>query len=78
MIIRWQALLLWTISAELAHTLNIPIRSLQLQFTILLALVVALTLKVAGVLLAPALLIIPAACMATLASSPGIMVLGAT
>jgi len=75
---RWRALLLWTISPDLAHTRAIPIKALHFQFVLMLSLIVTLTLKVAGVLLAPALLILPAASAGQLAKSPQQMVFMAT
>lgn len=75
---RWRALLLWTISPDLAHTRAIPIKALHFQFVLMLSLIVTLTLKVAGVLLAPALLILPAASAGQIAKSPQHMVFIAT
>ncbi|MEI8295121.1 MAG: metal ABC transporter permease [Alphaproteobacteria bacterium] len=71
---RWRALLLWTISPELAHTRNINIKVLHFQFVLVLSLIVTLTLKIAGVLLAPALLILPAASAGQIAKSPQQMI----
>jgi len=75
---RWRALLLWTISPDLAHTLTINIKALHFQFVLVLSLIVTLTLKVAGVLLAPALLILPAASAGQIARSPRQMIFIAT
>ena len=58
---RWSALLLATLSDDLAYAAGINPRREQMVLTIALALVVAVAIKVVGVLLIAALLIIPAA-----------------
>lgn len=58
---RWPYLLIATLSDELAHASGIQPRREQLVLTLALAMVVAVALKVVGVLLIAALLIIPAA-----------------
>lgn len=72
---RWQALLTATLSTELAHASGINPRREQLVLTLVLAVVVAVAIKVIGALLIAALLIIPAAAARPLASSPERMVL---
>ncbi|WP_339118256.1 metal ABC transporter permease [Halomonas sp. BMC6] len=58
---RWSPLLAATLSEELAYASGIQPRREQLVLTLALAVVVAVALKVVGVLLIAALLIIPAA-----------------
>ncbi|MBS3669725.1 metal ABC transporter permease [Vreelandella boliviensis] len=58
---RWSSLLTATLSDELAYASGIQPRREQLVLTLALAVVVAVALKVVGVLLIAALLIIPAA-----------------
>ena len=73
----WQALLTATLSPELAHAAGIDPRREQLVLTVLLALVVAVAIKVVGALLITALLIIPAATARHGARTPEGMALGA-
>lgn len=58
---RWSALLISTLNTDLAYANNIDPRREQLVLTLSLAIVVAVAIKVVGVLLIAALLIIPAA-----------------
>jgi zinc transport system permease protein len=69
----WQALLTSTLSADLAFAAGINPRREQLVLTLLLAAVVAVSLKVVGALLITALLIIPAAAARSLARTPEAM-----
>jgi len=57
----WRSLLLTTLHEELAAVEGIPVRSLRLLLMLLMSLVIALAMKVVGVLLVTSLLIIPAA-----------------
>lgn len=68
---RWQALLTATLSPDLAHAAGIDPRREQLVLTLALALVVATAIKVVGVLLIAAILIIPAAAARPLSDTPG-------
>lgn len=70
MVWRWQALLLATLSADLAHAAGLDPRREQLVLTLALALMVAVAIKVVGVLLIAAMLIIPAAAARPLATTP--------
>lgn len=56
----WDALLALTVHAELAAVEGLPVRRLRLLQLLLIALLVAVAMKVVGVLLVTALLIIPA------------------
>ncbi len=72
---RWSALLTATLSDELAHASGIQPRREQLVLTLSLAMVVAVALKVVGVLLIAALLIIPAATARPFCRTPEAMAL---
>lgn len=67
---RWSALLTSTLSPDLAYAANINPRKEQMILTIALAVVVAVAIKVVGVLLISAMLIIPAAAARPLANTP--------
>jgi zinc transport system permease protein len=72
---RWSALLTSTLNADLAHASGIDPKREQLALTLSLAVLVAVAIKVVGVLLIAALLIIPAAAARPLSSTPERMVL---
>ena len=75
---RWQALLTATLNPDLAQASGIsPLRE-QMVLTITLALVVAVAIKVVGVLLIASMLIIPAATARPLVRSPEAMAVMAT
>ena len=67
---RWQALLTATLSDELAWAAGINPRREQMVLTLALALVVAVAIKVVGVLLIAAMLIIPPAAARPFARTP--------
>lgn len=71
----WQGLLMATIHEELARVEGFPVQRLQLVLMLTFSLVIAVAMKMVGVLLITALLIIPAATARRLASSPEKMVL---
>ncbi len=66
----WQSLLNLTLNSELAQVEGVAVKSVQLQFVLLLAFMIALSMKIVGVLLVTSLLIIPAAAARKLSSSP--------
>ncbi|MFT5742374.1 MAG: zinc transport system permease protein [Paracoccaceae bacterium] len=66
----WAALLTATLSPDLAYAADINPRREQLILTLLLAMVVALSIKVVGALLITALLIVPAAAARGIARTP--------
>ena len=72
---RWSALLTATLSDDLATAAGIDPRREQLILTLALAVVVAVAIKVVGVLLIAALLIIPAAAARSFARTPEAMAL---
>lgn len=67
---QWSHLLTATLSPDLAYAAGIDPRKQELLLTILLALVVAVAIKVVGALLITALLIIPASASRQLARTP--------
>lgn len=67
---RWSALLTATLNPDLAHASGIDPKREQLVLTLSLAVVVAVAIKVVGVLLIAALLIIPAAAARPFARTP--------
>jgi len=71
---QWRALLAITVSQELAAIDGHPVQRLNLMLILLLALLVALAMKVVGILLVSALLIIPPAAARSLARTPEQMV----
>lgn len=77
MVWRWQALLMATLSPDLAFASGIHPRREHLILTVALALVVAVAIKVVGALLIGALLIIPAAAARPLVRTPEAMAIGA-
>lgn len=74
---RWSALLTSTLNPDLASASGIDPKREQMVLTLALALVVAVAIKVVGVLLIGALLVIPAASARPLSTTPERMALGA-
>lgn len=72
---QWQPLLLCTLDEGLAQAEGVPLARLKLGFMLVLALTVAVSLKFIGVLLVPALLVIPPATAKSYAKTPEQMVL---
>lgn len=73
----WQPLIAMTLHQELAQAEGIKVNRVRLSLMLLMALTVACAMKVVGVLLITALLVIPAATAQRLAKSPEQMALGA-
>ncbi|UUX52246.1 metal ABC transporter permease [Nisaea acidiphila] len=73
----WEPLLAATVSSDLAQAEGLAGRRASLLFTLLLALVIAVSIKVVGVLLITSLLILPAAAARRWSRSPEAMVAGA-
>jgi zinc transport system permease protein len=71
----WRSLLSIAIHEELARSEGVAVDRVRLQFMLLMALVVAVAMKVVGILLITALLIIPAASARRFSSSPESMAL---
>jgi zinc transport system permease protein len=74
----WRPLLAITVHEELAQVEGIPVNKIRTALMLLMALVIAIAMKVVGVLLITALLIIPAAAGRRLTSSPEAMALVAS
>ena len=70
---RFKAFTLYAVSPELAFSAGYNVRKLRLEFMLILALAIALAIKVVGVLLMSALLIIPAHIGRIFAKTPGQM-----
>lgn len=75
---QWRGLLLASINEEMAAIDGVPVIRLRFLLLVLLALTVTAAMKVVGVLLITALLIIPAAAARRLSRTPEQMVLFAT
>lgn len=71
----WRPLLAVTVHEELAEVEGLPVALIRTAFMLIMALVIAIAMKVVGVLLITALLIIPAAASRRLARSPEQMAL---
>ena len=69
----WKGLLAASVSEELAQVEGYPVARLRLMFMVLLAVVIAGAMKLVGVLLITALLIIPAAAARPFSRSPAQM-----
>ena len=70
----WRGLLMSTIHEELARVEGIPVERLRLALMLMFSLVIAVAMKIVGVLLITALLVIPAATARRLARNPEHMV----
>jgi zinc transport system permease protein len=66
----WRPLLAATVHEDLARAEGVPVERVQLVFMVLIAATIALAMKVVGILLITAMLIIPAAAARRFAPSP--------
>jgi len=71
----WNKLLAMTLHEELAQVEGINTKAMRLLLMLLIALIVAVSMKVVGILLITSLLIIPPACARTFARTPEAMAL---
>lgn len=69
----WRALLALAVSEELARAEGVPVRAARIVFMLLIALTVAIAMKIVGVILITALLIVPAASARHIARTPEAM-----
>ncbi|MCG5243147.1 zinc ABC transporter permease subunit ZnuB [Azospirillum doebereinerae] len=69
----WRRLLAVTVDEDLARVEGMPVDALRLAFMLLIALVIAVAMKVVGILLITSLLIIPAAAARRFARTPETM-----
>jgi zinc transport system permease protein len=74
----WRPLLAITVHEELAKVEGLPVATLRMALMLLIAIVIAVAMKIVGVLLITSLLIIPAAAAQRHARSPEQMALGAS
>ena len=75
LVLIWRPLLAITVHEELARVEGVPVAATRLVFMLLIALVIAVAMKVVGILLITSLLIIPAATARRFASTPEQMAL---
>ncbi|MBL4693539.1 MAG: metal ABC transporter permease [Magnetovibrio sp.] len=73
----WQPLLSLTVHADIASVEGVPVRRVELAFMVLLALVVALAMKVVGIVLVTSMLVIPAAAARSFSKTPEAMAIAA-
>lgn len=71
MLVAFNRLTLIGLNAELAHSRSIAVRAYDYLFSLLLALVVTVSIRIAGILLVTAMLVVPAAAARNLARSAG-------
>jgi len=69
----WRPLVAISVHEELARVEGVPVVRVQLAFMLLIALVIALAMKVVGILLVTSLLIVPAAAARRFARTPEAM-----
>ncbi|PWC36032.1 zinc ABC transporter permease subunit ZnuB [Azospirillum sp. TSO35-2] len=69
----WRRLLAVTVDEDLARVEGMPVEALRLAFMLLIALVIAIAMKIVGILLITSLLIIPAAAARRFARTPEAM-----
>ncbi len=74
----WKPLLAMTIHAELAQVEGYPVQRTRIILTLLMALVIAVAMKIVGVLLITSLMIIPAATAQRFSNTPEQMAVGAS
>ena len=74
----WRPLLAITVHEELAKVEGLPVAGIRLALMLLIAVVIAVAMKIVGVLLITSLLIIPAAAAQRHARTPEQMALGAS
>jgi len=71
----WRPLLALTVDEDLARVEGVPVRRVRLGFTLLIAVTIALAMKIVGILLVTSLLIIPAATARRFVQGPEAMAL---
>ena len=74
----WRPLLAMTVHEDLARIEGVPVTAVRTTLMLLMALVIAMAMKVVGVLLITALLIIPAAASRRLTHTPEQMAISAS
>ncbi|MFV3073869.1 metal ABC transporter permease [Niveispirillum fermenti] len=71
----WRGLLALIVDEDLARVEGVPVRRIRLGFTLLIAVTIALAMKIVGILLVTSLLIIPAATARRFVRGPEAMAL---
>jgi zinc transport system permease protein len=66
----WRPLLAVTVHEDLARVEGVPVRRVQIAFMMIIAVTIAIAMKVVGILLITSLLIIPAAAARSLSRTP--------
>lgn len=66
----WRPLLLMTLHEDLAQVEGVPVGAMRLLLMLMISVVIAVAMKIVGVLLITSLLLIPAAAVRTLAATP--------
>lgn len=74
----WRRLLAVTVNEDLARVEGMPVDALRLAFMLLIALVIAIAMKIVGILLITSLMIIPAATARRFARTPEGMAVAAS
>lgn len=78
LVLLWRPLLAITVHEELAKVEGVPVMAIRLALMLLIAVVIAVAMKIVGVLLITSLLIIPAAAAQRHARTPEQMAIGAS
>jgi zinc transport system permease protein len=73
LVLIWRPLLAITVDEDLARVEGVPVLAIRLSFMLLIALVIAVAMKIVGILLITSLLIIPAATARRFARNPETM-----
>jgi len=74
----WRSLFAATVSRELAEAEGISAQIVEMMFLLLIAAVIAIAIKIVGVLLITSLLIIPAAAARRISITPGQMMIASS
>jgi zinc transport system permease protein len=74
----WRPLLAITVHEDLARVEGVPVRQVQITFMMIIAVTIAIAMKVVGILLITSLLIIPAAAARAVSKTPEQMALVAS
>lgn len=70
LVVQWRSLIAITVDEDLARVEGIAVARAELSFLVLVALVIAIAMKIVGLLLVAAMLVIPAATARAFASTP--------
>jgi len=75
---RWKPLMRFVLHADIAQVEGVNTRNMRLLLMMMIALIVAVSIKLVGILLITSLLILPAATARLLAKSPSVMIVAST